>query len=112
MLRRGSAKGSLVQRELSAKLTEGLPDSGIDAFANSMKIAADFIIGNSNNSQTITFQKSRTLFIFFYVPVFIMLRAIQFDYQLGFRTVKICYIFAQYFLSSKSDRISPQKIVP
>ena len=62
---RGSAQGSLVQRELSAKLTEGLFYRSINILANATEILADFIIGNANNGKTITFQKSRSFCILF-----------------------------------------------
>ena len=44
-----AGKGSLVQRELSAKLTEGLFDCGIDVLTDPAKILIDFVVGNANN---------------------------------------------------------------
>ena len=50
---RGSAPGSLVQRELSAKLTEGLLDNLIDMLTDAAEISIDFVVGNPNDFQTI-----------------------------------------------------------
>ena len=98
-------KGSLVQRELSAKLTEGLFYRSINACTNAAEIPADFVVGNTKNGKAIIFQKSGAVCIFFHIPLLIMLRAIQLNYQLGFCTVKVRYIFPQHFLSAKTDRM-------
>ncbi len=55
---RGSAQGSLVERELSAKLTEGLLYCSIDIRTNSTEISADFVVGDTKDSQPIPLQKS------------------------------------------------------
>jgi len=101
-----------VQRELSAKLTEGLFYRSIDIFTNALEISADFVVGDTNNSKAITNQKSGTVCIFFNVPIFVVMRTIQLNYQLGFCAVKVCYIFPQNFLSGETDRIGAQKVIP
>ena len=46
-------KGSLVQRELSAKLTEGLFYRSIAVCTNAVEISADFVVGNTDNGKSI-----------------------------------------------------------
>ena len=108
----GSTQGSLVQRELSAKLTEGLFYRSIDMLTHASKVPADFIVRNTNDCQSITSQKSSAFCIFLYITVLAVLRTIQFYYQLGFRTVKICNVFPQHLLSGKANRIGTQKVIP
>ena len=79
---------------------------------NTTKVTHNLIIRNANDGQAIAFQKSRTLRIFPCVYIFIMLRAIQFNYQFGFRTIKICNVFSKNLLSRKADWIGTQKIIP
>ena len=47
-------KGSLVQRELSAKLTEGLFYCSINIQADTIKVVHDFVIRNPKNRDAIT----------------------------------------------------------
>ena len=41
-----------------------------------------------------------------------MLRTVQFNDKTRFCTIKVCDIFAQNFLSIKTNRILAQKIIP
>ena len=69
--------GSLVQRELSAQLTEGLPlYHCIDISANTFKILTHFMIRNPNNIQPVSVQKRSPFCIFLALIRFIMLRTI------------------------------------
>ena len=112
MHRRGSAQGSLVQRELSAKLTEGLLYRSIDIRTNSTEISADFVVGDTNDSQSISLQKSGAVCIFFDVSILIVLRAIQFNDEFCFCAIEISNIFSQHLLSGKTDWVGTQKIIP
>ena len=94
-----------MQRELSAKLTEGLSYRSIDVLADSTKVPADFIIGYSNHLQSISFQIVGSFSILFHVIISIVLRTIQFNHQSGFRTIKISNVFSKHFLSGKTNRI-------
>ena len=109
---RGSAQGSLVQRELSAKLTEGLLYRSIDILTNSTEISADFVVGDTNDSQTIPFQKSGAVCIFFDVSILIVLRTVQLNDKFCFCTIKISKIFSKYLLPGKTDRVGTEKIIP
>ena len=69
--------GSLVQRELSAQLTEGLSSYHcIDISANTFKILTHFMIRNPNNIQPVSVQKRSPFCIFLALIRFIMLRTI------------------------------------
>ena len=59
------AADRVARRQLSARLTEGLSYRNIDILTNSTKVPADFIVRNSDNRQTVAFQKICTLHIFF-----------------------------------------------
>ena len=64
-LRRNTTlKGSLVQRELSAKLTEGLFYRLIYVFANAVKVLAYLMIWYPYDRQAISSQKARSIRIF------------------------------------------------
>ncbi len=105
-------QGSLVQRELSAKLTEGLLHCSIDICTNALEILIDFVICNTNYTNTIRFEKSCSLRIFFRVLFFKMLRSIQFNDNLSLCTVKIRNIITNHFLPYKPNRIRFQKVIP
>ena len=111
----GCTKGSLVQRELSAQLTEGLKPplckgrgtalavegllhSKIYILANSGEIATHLIIGNPQDTNTVLFKVSCSFRIVFHALIFIMLRSIQFHDQLCFGTVKVYDVFAENLL--------------
>ena len=98
-------KGSLVQRELSAKLTEGLFYGGINILAHSTEVSADFIVGNTNHGKTVAFQKSGTVCISLQRICLIVLGNVQFKDELCFCTVKIGDIFSKHLLSGETDRI-------
>ena len=91
-------QGSLVQRELSAKLTEGLLHRSIDILAHAPKVSADFVVRDTNNPQSIALQISRACGILFHILFFIVLRTIQLDHQFRFRTVEVCNIIPQHLL--------------
>ena len=57
-------KGSLVQRELSAKLTEGLFYRSINTLANSTEVSGDFVVRNTNHPKSVSFHKSSTVYAF------------------------------------------------
>lgn len=79
--RQFSEEGSLVQRELSAKLTEGLFYRNIDILADPTEISADFVIGNTNYLYVVFFNKCSPFSIFLRIAVRIMLRTVQFNYK-------------------------------
>ncbi len=92
-------KGSLVQRELSAKLTEGLFHEVIDIFANTPKILMYFRIRYSDNGQTVFFKKSGSFFVVL-LPFFgIMSRAVKLYDEFCLCTVKICNILSKNLLT-------------
>ena len=62
-----------MQRELSAKLTEGLFYRSIDVLTDPTKVPADFVIGYSDHPQSITFQKNGSFSILFRVIIFVVL---------------------------------------
>ena len=66
-------QGSLVQRELSAKLTEGLFYSNINPFADAAKISGDFIVWNSYHGQSVIFEKGSSFIVLSYIIVFVVL---------------------------------------
>ena len=71
-----------MERELSAKLTEGLLNEPINMLAYPLKVAVNFIVGDSQYGQVELFQKSRSLSILSDGFVLIMLRPIQFHHQI------------------------------
>ena len=73
-----------MQRELSAKLTEGLLYRSIDMRTNPTEISADFVVGNTDDYQTILFQKSGAVCILFDVSILIVLRTIQLNDEFCF----------------------------
>ena len=101
-----------MERELSAKLTEGLLNVQMDSSANTLEIAIHRIIGKPKHGQVELFQKSRSLSILSDGFVLIMLRPIQFNHQICFGTIKINDIGADYLLSSEFYRITTEKIIP
>ena len=104
--------GSLVQRELSAKLTEGLLYRCIDILTHATEVSVDFVVGDTNDAQTIPLQKSGTVCILFNISILIVLRTIQLNDKFCFCTIKISDILSKYLLSGKADRIGAQKVVP
>ncbi len=85
--------------KLSAKLTEGLLYLSIDKLTNSGKISFHLIVGNTNDFQTISFQKSSAFCIFQGTFILIVLRSIQFNHEFCFCAIEINNIFPQYLLS-------------
>ena len=104
--------GSLVQRDLSAMLTEGLLYRSIDILTHAKEVSVDFVVGDMNDSQTIPLQKSGTVCILFNISILIVLRTIQLNDKFCFCTIEISDIFSKYLLSGKTDRIGAQKVVP
>ena len=86
---RGIAQGSLVQRELSAKLTDGLLYRSIDIRTNSTEISAYFVVGNTDDSHTILLQKSGAVCIFFDVSILIVLRTVRLNDEFCFGCMTI-----------------------
>ena len=84
----------------------------IDILTNSTEISADIVVGNTDDSQTISLQKSGAVCIFFDVSILIVLRTIQLNDEFCFCAIKISDIFSKYLLSGKTDRIGAQKVVP
>ena len=80
--------GSLVQRELSAKLTEGLLYRSIDILTHATEVSVDFVVGDTNDAQTIPLQKSGTVCILFNISILIVLRTIQLNDKFCFCTIK------------------------
>ena len=76
----------------------------INIFANPAKVSIYVKICISQNRNTFAIKKLRPFFIFNYVFLFIMLRAIEFYCKLLFRTVKINDVFIYYFLPTKPTR--------
>ena len=101
-----------MQRELSAKLTEGLFYRRINILANSTEVSVDFVIRNTNNGKAITFQKSSSVCVFLNFIRLIVLRSVQFNDELCFCTVEISYIFSKHLLSRKTDRVGTQEVIP
>lgn len=97
---------------LSAKLTEGLLYCSIDILTNSTEISADFVVWDTNDSQTVRLQKSGAVCIFFNISILIVLRTVQFNDEFCFRAIEISDIFSQHLLSGKTDRVGTQKIIP
>ena len=92
-------KGSLVQRELSAKLTEGLFYEAINILTNTSKIFMYFSIRYSDNRQSVFFKKSRPFFIVLLSFLSIMPRTVKLNDKLCLCTVKICDILAKNLLA-------------
>ena len=105
-------KGSLVQRELSAKLTEGLSYLEIDIFADTTEVAHDFVIRYANNGDIVLLQIACSLSAFLDTYRIVVLRAVQFNYEPGFRAVEVYDISTQYFLTQKANIVVTQKIIP
>ena len=73
----------------------------VDVFTNTPKIVKNLVIWDSDNLQTILFQKFCTPLIFSLVIFLVMLRTVQFYDQLRLRTVKVRDIFSQHLLSGE-----------
>ena len=101
-----------MQRELSAKLTEGLSHLSIDMLTDSSKVSADFIIRNSNDCQPVCFRKSGAFCVLLQFIRFIVLRTIRLDDDFCFCAVKVGNLSSRYFLSGKTDGIGAQKVIP
>ena len=101
-------------RELSKPqvLTEGLFYGSIYVGAYTTKVSINFVIGDSNDSQTIVFEKCCALPILFHVPQIIVLGAVQLDDKAGFMAVEIYDEAADRLLTLKTDGMMRQKIVP
>lgn len=110
--KRGASCACDLGRRLSAKLTEGLLYRSIDILTNSTEISANFVVGDTNDSQTILLQKSGAVCIFFDISSLIVLRTVQLNDKFCFCTIKISNIFSQHLLSGKTDRVGTQKIIP
>ena len=76
----------------------------INIFASPAKISIYITICISQNRNAFVIKKLRPFFIFNYVFLFIMLRAVEFYCKFLSRAVKINYILAYYFLSAKAAR--------
>ena len=106
-------KAPLSLRELSSiSETEGFLNYIIYIRTDTCKVLIDLIVWNANNLNTVQFKEFCSFFIFLHLILSIMLRTIQFNYQLNFRTIKICNVYSNNFLSGKAHRIILQKIVP
>ena len=64
----------------------------VNVLTYARKILTDCMIGDTQNSQTVSFQKSCAHLVFHWAIVFIMLGTIQFNHQVGFGTIKISNI--------------------
>ena len=84
----------------------------VNIFANTPKVTHDFVVGNSQYSKTIRFQKSGSFCVFFNFCWLKMLRTVQFDDQFCLGAVKIRNISTQNLLSGKFYRIASEKIIP
>ena len=84
----------------------------IDILTNSTEISADFVVRDTNDSQTIPLQKSGAVCIFFDVSILIVLRTVQLNDKFCFCAIEISDIFSQHLLPGKTDRVGTQKIIP
>ena len=94
-------KGSLVQRELSAQLTEGLLNKAINVLAYALKIVVYFIVGDPQNRDVISLQKGISFGIMRKSCLVEMLGTIQFDHEFRLCTVEICDVFPENLLTGK-----------
>ena len=94
-----------MQRELSAKLTEGLFDTTVQILAYPTKIVENFIVRYPDYRQIITLKKICPFIVIAHTGLIIMLRAVKFNHQLGFGTIKIYDIMSQYFLTLEFDGV-------
>ena len=94
-------QGSLVERELSAQLTEGLLDVPVDDCAHFLKMVIYLIVGEPQNRQMKLLQKSRSLRILLQPLFRKMLGTVQLDHEICLRTVEINDIGANDFLAGE-----------
>ena len=101
-----------MQRELSAKLTEGLFHNVINIFTNTKKVFMYLCIWYSDNCQAVFFKKSRSFFIVLLFFFGIMPRTVKLNNELCLCTVKIRDILSENLLTRKAYGIGTQKIIP
>ena len=89
-----------------------LPHNFINICTDTLKITEYFIVGNPNNSNLFFSQIFCSILVYFFLLLLVMLRTVQFNDKTRFCTIKVCDIFAQNFLSIKTNRILAQKIIP
>ena len=107
--------GSLVQRELSAQLTEGLfrlLHRHVDILAHPFKILRDCIVRDPKYTHAEFFKICAALFVVFLFPFVIMLTTVQFNGQFHFRAIEVRYISSKHFLPCELNRIFPKKMIP
>lgn len=90
---------------------EGI-DRCVDRLAYSRKLPQNFKVCKTQNPESLRFQISRSDAIFFCFFRFIVLRAIQFNYQFYSMAVEIYDIISDYILSAKTLLIFAQKTIP
>ena len=83
-----------------------MSDRTIDILTDSPEVSVDFIIGDTNDLQTVSLQKGSSFSILLLFFRFKMLRAIQFYDQIGFCTVKVNNILSYNLLPDKPNRVS------
>ena len=94
-------------------VTKGsLFDGSVDVFAHAPKITVDFVIRNTQNTKAILLQKSSPHSILYLVCIFIVLRTVQFNDQLGFGAIEIHDIPSQHLLAHEPVRMVAEKIIP
>ena len=81
-------------------------------FANAIEIPINVRVCKTYDLKAQTLKIIRPLFIIFECVLLIMLCAVQLDYQVRFETMKISNISANDSLTIKTQRLSPEKVVP
>ena len=84
----------------------------INAKADSGEISIDFIIGKTNNGQSVLFNGRRPRLVIVDPFFAVVLRAIQFNDKFCSMAIKISNVVSYGALTIKFDGIKAQKLIP
>ena len=88
-----------------------MPGRSVNILTDSTEISAGFVVGNTNDSQTIPLRKNGAACIFFDVYILIVLKTVRLNDEFCFCTIEVSDIFSRHLLSGKTDRAGTQKIM-
>ena len=83
-----------------------------DLFANTTIVPHNIVVCEAEDKKVISREKLGTNAVKFCAGRLIMLRTVQFDYELCFCAIKIRDILSENLLPSESRRVVAEKIIP